>query len=188
MCVIEVQCAQLRRVCSEQLHRLTSRCVGHGIVGLVAVCECGLKSGDEIGLRGLGLLNLRLWVLLVQHFGTEQVLSVGEMSNDLSIRAYRIHGLEAVVLFGHFFSRANQNALLESVDALGERAQWIDRSLLFLSNNGQSKNRKQNCDQKSLHGFLLFDWYAEYQRTRKGVRTYGNARPILPDDVRSSHS
>src|ERR1700739_1504888 len=89
------------------------------------------------------------------------------MSNDLAICAYRIHGLEAVVLFGHFFSRANQNALLESVDALSECAQRIDRSLLFLSNGGQSKNRKQNCDQKSLHGFLLFDWYARVAENSK---------------------
>jgi hypothetical protein len=93
-------------------------------------------------------------------------LGVGQVSDDLAIGANCLGGLEVVILLWHLFGGAEQNALLKSVDVLGECAEGIDGGLLFLRNGGHSKKTQQNYRKRFSHGrFLLFDWYARVAET-----------------------
>src|SRR5260370_37093361 len=99
------------------------------------------------------MCNYRLGVFLAGSFGQDLVGRVGEVDDDLAVAANRLGGLEVVIFLWHLFGGAEQNAFLESVDALSECAEGIVGGLLFLRNGGQSKKTQQHGGEKFSHGF-----------------------------------
>jgi len=150
---VDTQHGNFRYIVSEKLHGLGSCGVGHGIVNLVAICESVFECRDEIGFRRFGLLDFQVRIFLARSRGAEKILGVGEMSDDLSISAYRIDGLEAVILLGHFFGGTEQDSPCSFIAALVDGAEGIVGGLLFLRKGGQGKKTQQNYGQKFSHGF-----------------------------------
>ena len=85
---------QLRIVTSEELNGLSSGRIGHSVIGLIAISEAVFECSNQFGLRLLGLLNLRSGVLVSEHAGTERVLGVGDVFQDLAVAANLLSGLK----------------------------------------------------------------------------------------------
>lgn len=85
--------------------------VMNAVISFVTVGDRISERGNEIGFRGLSLLDFETGIVLSQCQRTKAILRVREVSDNLAEAADRLRRLEIVILFGHFFSGTYEDTL-----------------------------------------------------------------------------
>src|SRR5690348_4442054 len=100
MHVVKGQHSQLGLLPSEEVHTLSPSRISHAVVSFVTISERVFERLYQVGLGRLRFLYSRRWILLAQHGGTERVLGVGNMSDELAEAADLVRRFIGIVRLG----------------------------------------------------------------------------------------
>src|SRR6266851_6594470 len=123
MRVVNVQHTEFGHIHAEQLHHLRAGRIRHAVISFVTVGERTFERGNEIGFRGLGLLDFEAGIRLPECQRAKIILGVRDMPHNLAVAADGVSGLEVVVLFGHFFSGTDEDGFHPCVEDFIVRAE-----------------------------------------------------------------